>query len=66
MAAELPDSDRVGFAVQADITHDFLAVVYPIVDICVEVVANLLVAGKVIQGDLLKGQEAGDLLEKQS
>lgn len=62
MAAELPDSDRVSFAIQADITHNFLAAVYPIVDICIEVVGNLLVVGKVIQGDLFKGQEAGDLL----
>lgn len=64
MAAELPNSGRVGFAIQADITHDFLAVVYPIMDIGIEVVTNLLVVGKVIQGDLFKGQEAGDLLEK--
>lgn len=64
MAAELPDSDRVSFAVQADIAHDFLAAVYPILNIGVEVVADLLVVGEVIQGDLFKGQEAGDLLEK--
>lgn len=62
MAAELPYSDRVSFAIQTDITHDFLAAVYPIVDICIQVVANLLVARVVIQGDLFKRQEAGDLL----
>lgn len=33
-------------------------------DIGIEVITNLLVVGKVIQGDLFKGQEAGDLLEK--
>lgn len=62
VATELPDGDRVSFAIQADITHDFLAAVYPILNIGIEVVANLLVVREVIQGDLFKGQEAGDLL----
>lgn len=64
MATELADGDRVSFAIQADITHDFLAAVYPILNIGIEVVANLLAVREVIQGDLLKGQEAGDLLQK--
>lgn len=64
VATELANCDRVGLAIQANIVHDFLAGIDPVLNICIEVVAYLFVVGKIIQRDLGEGQEAGDLLWK--
>lgn len=65
VAAELGHRQRVGLAVQADVAHDVLAAVDAVLDVRVEVAADLLVVSEVIQGDLGEGQEAGDLLEEE-
>lgn len=62
VAAELADRDWVSFAIEAYIVHDIFAAVDPVLNICIEVIAYLLVVGKVIQRDLGEGQKAGDLL----
>lgn len=49
VAAELSDCNGVGLAVQADVVHDFLAAVDAVLDVRVEVVADLRVVGEVIE-----------------
>lgn len=63
VAAELAHRERVGLAIQADVAHDVLVAVDAVLDVRVEVAADLLVVGEVVQGDLGEGQEAGNLLE---
>lgn len=65
VAAQLAHCEWVGLAVEADVAHDVLAAVDAVLDVRVEVATDLLVVGKVIQGDLGEGQEAGDLLEEE-
>lgn len=62
VAAELANRDWVSFAIEAYIVHDIFAAIDPVLNICIEVTAYLLVVGKVIQRDLGEGQKAGDLL----
>lgn len=64
VATELADCDGVGLAIQANVVHDILAAIYPVLNICIEVVAYLFVIRKVIQRDLGERQKAGDLLKR--
>lgn len=61
-AAHLAHDEGVGLAVERDVVHDVAAAADAVLDVGVQVRADLLVLRVLVQGDLGERQQVGDLL----